>query len=128
MALPPEICPVPFAEHAGPIRRVATGEGWRLSFAASEVHGNGRDIVHGGMLATLLDEAMGQLAEAAAGVRCTTVELGVTYLAPVPTHGDITAEAKILRLGHSLVFAEATVFDADGTAAARGQAVLKLLR
>ncbi len=119
---------VPFAERAGPILRSSTTMGARLGFTATPAHGNGRGAVHGGMLATLLDEAMGQLVEDVAGVPGATVELGVSFLAGVPADGVVTAEAEITRLGRSLVFAEATVFDSAGQLAARGRGVFKLLR
>jgi uncharacterized protein (TIGR00369 family) len=80
------------------------------------------------MIATLLDEAMGQLVESIAGVPGQTVELGVTYLIGVAAAGEVTAEAEIVRLGRSMAFAEGTVFDAEGRPAARGRAVFKLLR
>jgi uncharacterized protein (TIGR00369 family) len=128
MASPSGLRRSPFADHAGPIRHEPVEGGWRLNFVASEVHSNGRGAVHGGMLATLLDEVMGQVLEEAAGVPSSTVELGVTYIAGVPVDENVSAEAKILRLGGSLAFVEGTVFNAEGEPAARGRAVFKLLR
>ena len=128
MAAPSGLRRSPFADHAGPIRHEPVEGGWRFTFAASATHGNGRGAVHGGMLATLLDEVMGQTIEAAAGVPSSTVELGITYMAGVPVDENVSAEAKILRLGGSLAFVEGTVFNARGEPAARGRAVFKLLR
>lgn len=49
-------------------------------------------MAHGGIIALLLDEAMGKL-NRLYGVRAVTAELDVAYLRPVPTGEEIVVEA-----------------------------------
>lgn len=70
---------------------------------------NGMGILHGGALATLVDEAMGlAIHQAAPGRRFVTADLHVRYLNPgMP--GTVSAVARVVRLGRRLAVAEARV-------------------
>ena len=89
------------------------------SIEAGEDHLNGHGTVHGGVLASLADSAMGAaLVGASHGDRHpVTVSLTVTYLEPAP-QGRITAAARVRRLGGRLTIAEADLMAADGTVVA----------
>ena len=86
---------------------------------AGEDHLNGHGTVHGGVLASLADSAMGAaLVGASNGERHpVTVSLTVTYLEPAP-QGRITAVARVRRLGGRLTIAEADIMSAEGTVVA----------
>lgn len=86
------------------------------SIVAGEDHLNGHGTVHGGVLASLADTAMGAaLVGATHGERHpVTVSLTVTYLEPAP-QGELTAVARVRRLGGRLTIAEADIGTPDGT-------------
>lgn len=83
-----------------------------LAFQATPAHLNLQGLVHGGMLATIADTAMGLAIRSALepGRRHVTVELGIHYLRPARP-GRLAATGRVVRLGSQVAFAEAEVFD-----------------
>jgi uncharacterized protein (TIGR00369 family) len=79
-------------------------------------------MAHGGIIAVLLDEAMGKVCRFRE-VRAVTAELTVEYLKPVSVEGEIFVEAheqEQLRKGRYL-FHVGEIRDAAGTVLARGR-------
>jgi len=66
-------------------------------------------VLHGGVIATLADVAVGQ-SLVLRGHRTTTVELKINYLRPI-TGSKVTARAHLLRIGKTLSTARVDVFD-----------------
>lgn len=89
------------------------------------------DLVHGGVIASLID--MAATAAAWSGVddpavyRGTTVGLNVSYVSGA-RGVDLVAEALVIRRGRSICFLEVIVRDADGSEIARGLVTYKLDR
>lgn len=85
-------------------------------------------IVHGGVLATLIDTAtfwavFMRIPEDAGLVN---IDLKLNYLRPV-TGGRLTADGRAIRSGKSISYAEARVLDADGELLAHGTSTLMTL-
>lgn len=79
----------------------------------------GPGFLHGGIIATLLDEAMGKV-NRFSDVRAVTAELKVEYRRPVPVEADIVVEAwQAERNGRSLVH-HGEIRDAAGRLLAKG--------
>jgi uncharacterized protein (TIGR00369 family) len=99
---------------------------WDAPDAYSFLHGEQR-IVHGGMVATLLDTAMGYacVARLEAGAAFLTADLHVEfYRVTVP--GTLRAEAKVVHESRRAMFCTASLFDTERTllAAARCTQIL----
>ena len=75
-------------------------------------HHNGAGVVHGGVMLTLADAALGFGIARAVGKRCTTAELKINFLRPV-SEGELVARSKILRAGRKLVVARAELMCVD---------------
>ena len=77
--------------------------------------------LHGGIIATLLDEAMSKSARAR-GLTTMTRKLEVEYLRPVPSGAPLRVEGRIARSEGRKHWMEAEIRDAEGTvlAAAKG--------
>jgi len=88
----------------------------------------GAGLVAGGVLATLLDEAMAHavLGGNAPGQRTTTVDLSVSYLRAARPGADLICEARVVKRGGRVLFVEA-VAESDGREAARATASFLLL-
>ena len=74
-------------------------------------------LVHGGLLCTLLDSAAGCAVHTMlpAGVGYSTIEIKVSFLAPVRADsGTLRAEGRVLELGRQVAFAEAHARTEDG--------------
>jgi uncharacterized protein (TIGR00369 family) len=80
-----------------------------------ELHKQIHRVVHGGVLASLADTAGGFAAFLAAppGSRVVTIELKINFLEGVE-HGEIEADARVLRQGRTTSVVDCDVTDQDG--------------
>ena len=83
----------------------------------SEFHYNPIGVVHGGLISTLLDSALGCAIQSMlpAGTMYTTIELHVNMVRPL-THdtGEIRCEANVVHISRRMGTAEAKVIDLNG--------------
>jgi uncharacterized protein (TIGR00369 family) len=89
-----------------------------FSVVADEMHENPMGTMHGGIIATLVDSAMGcaVFSLLAAGDAFTTLELKTNYVRPiVQTTGVVRAEGRVVHIGGNVATTEATVRDIYGT-------------
>ena len=93
-----------------------------VALEARPEHLNLQGLVHGGLLATLADTAMGLAVrtEVEPGRRHVTIQLGIQYLRPGQP-GRIQARGRTLRIGRQVGHAEAEVTDGRGRLLARAQ-------
>ena len=80
------------------IRPASMGDGRaRFELTVREDHLNPNGVVHGGVVYSLADTAMGAALFSALepGQSCTTLEIKINYLAPV-TSGELAAEASVI--------------------------------
>jgi uncharacterized protein (TIGR00369 family) len=88
-----------------------------FAYEPREEHYNPLGTVHGGIVTTLLDTAMGCAihSELDAGLSYTTVELKTSFVRPVTlATGALRAEGKVVHRGSRVGTAEARLLDADG--------------
>jgi uncharacterized protein (TIGR00369 family) len=100
----------------------------RIELELADRHLQPFGIVHGGVLATLIDTAtfwagFMRLPEDAGLVN---VDLKLNYLKAV-ARGHLRAEGKCLRAGRQISYTEASVFDAAGELVAHGTSTLMAL-
>ena len=103
-----------FAERLGAEVEVADDGSALLRFTAREEHLNQAGTLHGGVLATLVDTAMGAAVRSTTGdgdVPATS-QLTVTYLRP-GRPGDLAVTAKVRTRGEHLTVCEADVEQDD---------------
>ena len=83
--------------------------------------------VHGGVLFSLLDTALGRavIEELPEGRGCATVELKINYFRPVQD-GTVRATGRCVQKTRSLAYAEGDVVNADGKLIARATATFFL--
>ena len=105
-----------FGSHVGPFYRPAPDappqpDGTVLcGFLADARHGNKRGVVHGGMLATAFDVALGNASWAAAGQRpSATVQLTVQFVGALQLGEFAVVGTEIVRATRSLVFVRGTM-------------------
>jgi len=91
-----------FGDLAGPIWR--NGDA-RFGFLVEAKHLNFADIVHGGMLMTLADQAMGMTALRATGNKPhATIELNILFVGAVRLNEFVEAHCEIVRLTRAIIF------------------------
>ena len=79
-----------------------------------------RDVVHGGIVALLLDEAMAYAA-AAAGLLGVTAEIGLRFRAAVPVGAPLVVRGKVLWRRRNVLGIAASVRDAALTVLAEAE-------
>ena len=99
-----------FAERLGAEVELADAGTARMRFTASDEHLNRAGTVHGGLLATLVDTAMGAAVRSATdeGDVPATSQLTVTYLRP-GRPGSLEVTATVRTRGEHLTVCEAEV-------------------
>ena len=116
-----------YAERLGARAEVADDGSARVGFTAREEHLNRSGTLHGGVLATLVDTAMGVAVRSAVGEDDVpaTSQLTVTYLRPGKP-GDLSVVARVRTRGEHLTVTEADV-EQDGKSLAHAVATFALL-
>lgn len=76
--------------------------------------------LHGGIIATLLDEAMSK-AVRARGLTAMTGRMEIDYVRPVPSGAPLRMEGRIVRSEGRKHWTEARILNARGTALAEGK-------
>lgn len=92
-------------------------------------HLNPGGIVHGGVLATLLDASIGLALRSMIGMTTdhVTIELDVHYLAPARS-GYLIGRGRALRAGGRVSYGEAEVFSDEGKLLAKGSATFLVVQ
>lgn len=93
-----------FREHVG----LQVGDEGRVVLDAGDEHLNPHGSVHGGVLATMIDVAMGTAVSSTGGESPVTVSLTVTYLEPGRA-GRLEAQARVRKRGKRLMVVECEV-------------------
>jgi uncharacterized protein (TIGR00369 family) len=97
----------------------------------AEYHYNPIGVVHGGLMATLLDSALGCCVHTTlpAGVAYTTLELHVNLIRAVTAKtGKLTAIGEVIHAGRTTATAQARVIDAEGKLYAHGTTTCIIFR
>jgi uncharacterized protein (TIGR00369 family) len=121
---------IPAAPMAGHIRAelVDVDHGsvtWRCH--PNESHYNPVGVVHGGLVCTLLDSALGCATHTTlpAGTGYTSIEIKINYLRPVRfDSGPLTCTGRVTKTGRRVAFAEGEVLDNAGRSVATASGAL----
>lgn len=80
--------------------------------AAGQEHTNPMGLVHGGLMTSIADAAMGN-AVRSLGIKGVTVDLSTALMSAARPGDTITARGKVLRSGKNIIFTEALVYVGD---------------
>ena len=101
-----------FREHVGLDADPIEDGTARVSVEAGDDHLNQHGSVHGGVLATMLDAAMGTAVSSTGAESPVTVSLTVTYLSPGQP-GRLEATARVRKRGKRLLVVEGEVVQGE---------------
>ena len=109
---------------------VGRGDGRaRCTLVVDDTHGNRHGLLHGGIAAALLDNAMGATAslkvDPSGRQPFLTISMTVQFLSPGRIGATLTATGRVTGGGRSLVFVEGELADADGILVATASGVFK---
>jgi uncharacterized protein (TIGR00369 family) len=106
------------------LRWATQGRSTSATFSLGKTFQGWKDVVHGGILATVLDEAMTRLAWETYG-GAVTAEMTVRYLKPARIGDRLTVRGSVDEARGRLIPARAEIRDSDGqvVAEATGKAI-----
>jgi uncharacterized protein (TIGR00369 family) len=117
-----------FAALVGPIWARRDEGGLAYGFLAEAKHANLRGVVHGGMLMTFADSALGRIvAEALERRPIATIQLDTHFLAPAKPGDFVEARGRIVRKTRSVVFVEG-MLTVKGHGVSRSYGIWKVLK
>jgi uncharacterized protein (TIGR00369 family) len=90
-----------------------------------DVHLNGNGTLHGGVYASLIDNAMGLAVAALVGLRTATIGLDVHFLGAV-REGRIVCSAEVVHRTRRIATVEARVRDGEGNLVALGTGTFRI--
>jgi acyl-CoA thioesterase len=108
--------------------RIGDGES-EVRLDLQKHHMNPGGIVHGGVIATLLDAAIGLSLRSKLGMTTdhVTIELDVHYLSPA-RDGALIGRGRAVRVGGRVSYGEAELSAEDGTVVAKGTATFLVVQ
>jgi uncharacterized protein (TIGR00369 family) len=118
----------PFLDLLGPIYNQRTDTGLVIGLRAEEKHCNARGLVHGGVLSSLADVALGYNSAFAQEppTPIVTSSLTIDYAGTAKLGDWITIETDVQKVGKSLAFANC-YFVVESVRIARASAVFSVL-
>ncbi len=101
----------------------------RMSFQLGDVFVNFQGVIHGGIVATLMDTLCGVAIRLSSNTEKyagqVTLELKTSFLATA-NPGKYIGEGQVKRIGKSIAFAESNLFDSENNHIATASATFKL--
>jgi uncharacterized protein (TIGR00369 family) len=131
--IPPGFAKIPstsnFHELVGPLYELHDDAQHRIGFVVAEKHRNRRGIVHGGMICTLADFAMGHAASLATGTprKLVTVNLSIDFAGNASVGDWIEAHVDVMRPGTRVAFINCFIYH-GAERIARSSATFQILR
>ncbi|MBI4395716.1 MAG: PaaI family thioesterase [Elusimicrobia bacterium] len=102
------------------VRWTVTGDEAEGLFIPRREHQGWKDVVHGGILSALLDEAMARLAWVRHGA-AVTAEMSVRFLAPAKTGERLLIRGRLTNTSRRMILAQAEISNPDGETIARAE-------
>ncbi|MCG8506449.1 MAG: PaaI family thioesterase [Sphingomonadales bacterium] len=98
-----------------------------VTWEAKPEFGNPWGVVQGGILAAMLDDtaAIAGVVKTGGKVVFPTLEFKTSFLKPAKI-GKLIAEGRVVKMGYSVAFLEAEIFDDEGDVVARMSVTAKL--
>jgi uncharacterized protein (TIGR00369 family) len=103
------------------------GEGVKAEFTPGEQYQGWPGVVHGGIICTMLDEALGYAA-GFQGLYAVTAKMDVQYKKPAMVGKMLFVSARVSSLSGRDVRSEGQITSEDGTLVAEAQAELRIIK
>ena len=122
--------PAPYAESPGRWQFLSAQDGTAdMSWTPTPDMANPFGSVHGGIIATVIDEATGAaLMPSIETPSAPTVSLNVEYLHPVSIGGTYKVLSEIVRIGRAVAIVDARILNEEDKVLVRGTAFFQIPR
>jgi len=118
----------PFTDPWEPLYSRKTEKAVIIGLRLAEPHTNSRGLIHGGLIASLADNAMGYSCAQAMGWTASllTVSLAVDYVGTARIGQWLAVECDVIKTGSTICFAQSLI-KADNMAIARANGTFRVL-
>jgi len=118
----------PFTDPWEPLYSRKTERAVTMGLRLAKAHTNARGLIHGGLIASLADNAMGYSCAQATDwtTSFVTVTLAVDYVGSAMTGQWLAVECEVIRTGSTLCFAQALI-KADDAVIARANGTFRVV-
>jgi uncharacterized protein (TIGR00369 family) len=120
----------PFTDPWEPLYSRRTDKAVIMGLRLAKPHTNARGLIHGGLIASLADNAMGyscaQVARLDAASSLVTIGLAVDFVGSAQLGQWLAVEPEVIRTGSTICFAQCLV-KADDAVIARGNATFRVV-
>jgi uncharacterized protein (TIGR00369 family) len=118
----------PLTDPWEPIYSKRTADAVIVALRLDRPHTNSRGLIHGGLIASLADDAMGlSCGVKIGGSRLVTVGLAIDFIGTAQVGQWLAVETDVIKTGGTLCFAQCFV-TADGVAIARANATFRVVK
>jgi uncharacterized protein (TIGR00369 family) len=118
----------PFTDPWEPLYAKKSDRSVSIGLRLAKPHTNGRGLIHGGLIVSLADNAMGYSCAAATGWTTTfvTISLGVDYVGNAQLGQWLSVECEVIKTGSTICFAQSLI-KADGAVIARANGTFRVV-
>ena len=118
----------PFTDPWEPLYSKRTEKAVIMALRLAKPHTNSRGLIHGGLIASLADNAMGYSCAHVMGwsTSFVTVSLAVDYVGSAKTGQWLAVECEVIKTGSTLCFAQALI-KADDVVIARASGTFRVV-
>ena len=118
----------PFTEPWEPLYSKKTENAVIIGLRLAKPHTNSRGLIHGGLIASLADNAMGYSCALVMGwtTSLVTISLAVDYVGSAEIGQWLAVESEVIRTGSTICFAQSLI-KADDTVIARANGTFRVV-
>jgi uncharacterized protein (TIGR00369 family) len=124
----PHVRKSPLTDPWEPLYAKRTAKAVILGLRLAKPHTNGRGLIHGGLIASLADNAMGHSCAHVMGGQSSlvTISLAVDFTGTAQIGQWLAVESEVIRTGHTICFAQSLI-RADDAVIARANATFRVV-
>ena len=124
----PHFRKAPFTDPWEPLYSKKTDKAVNIGLRLAKAHTNSRGLIHGGLIASLADNAMGYSCAQVMGwtTSFVTVSLAVDYVGSAETGQWLAVECEVIKTGSTICFAQSLV-KADEVVIARASGTFRVV-
>ena len=124
----PHFRKAPFTDPWEPLYSKKTDKAVNIGLRLAKAHTNSRGLIHGGLIASLADNAMGYSCAQVMGwtTSFVTVSLAVDFVGSARIGQWLAVECEVIRTGSTLCFAQSLI-KADDVVIARANATFRVV-
>ena len=118
----------PFTEPWEPLYSKKTDQAVIIGLRLAKPHTNSRGLIHGGLIASLADNAMGYSCALVMGwtTSLVTISLAVDYVGSAEIGQWLAVESEVIKTGSTICFAQSLI-KADDTVIARANGTFRVV-